>query len=134
MGCTVFKTVESHLLKSVAKEEEVNLKVIKPNHMSLLHFCTRVKYTGPLRTVGEMSNHNLIILYFLHRRSKSCVPLKILLETKKQIARRNEDTLKTYFILIKIMCFIKFFTYDIWSCEICYQSKMLTNQHFCFSL
>ena len=74
------KTVESQLLKSVAKEEEMNLEVIKPNHMSLLHFCTRVKYTGPHRRVGEMANHNLTILHFLHCRSKSRESLKILLE------------------------------------------------------
>lgn len=63
MGCTdtAFKTVELYSLKSVAKEE-MNVQVIKPNHMNLLHSSTRVKHTGPHRTVGEMANHNPTIL------------------------------------------------------------------------
>lgn len=48
----------------------------KPNHTSLLHFRTRVKYKGAHRRVSKTADHNLTILHFPHRRRKSCASFK----------------------------------------------------------
>lgn len=52
-------------MKFMAKEEDMNLQVIKPNHTSLLHFSTRIKCKPPHTTVEEMATTTLLPFLFL---------------------------------------------------------------------
>lgn len=52
-------------MKFTAKEEDMNLQVIKANHVSLLHFSTRIKCKPPHKTVEEMAATTLLPLLFL---------------------------------------------------------------------